>query len=67
MRPGAVLLNFSRDGVVDDGAVLDALATGRLGQYVCDFPGAALHGQRARRSRCRTSARRRAKPRTTAR
>ena len=44
MRPGAVLLNFSREGVVGDGAVLDALAAGRLGQYVCDFPGKALHG-----------------------
>ena len=45
MRPGAVLLNFSRDGVVADSAVLEALAANRLGQYVCDFPGAALHGQ----------------------
>ncbi|MEP7300000.1 MAG: phosphoglycerate dehydrogenase [Caldimonas sp.] len=44
MRPGAVLLNFSREGVVSDGAVLDALAARRLGQYVCDFPGEALHG-----------------------
>jgi D-3-phosphoglycerate dehydrogenase len=44
MRPGAVLLNFSREGVVADSAVLDALAANRLGQYVCDFPGAALHG-----------------------
>ncbi|HEV7578263.1 MAG TPA: phosphoglycerate dehydrogenase [Caldimonas sp.] len=44
MRPGAVLLNFSRDGVVSDSAVLDALAANRLGQYVCDFPGQALHG-----------------------
>jgi D-3-phosphoglycerate dehydrogenase / 2-oxoglutarate reductase len=44
MRPGAVLLNFSREGVVSDSAVLDALAADRLGQYVCDFPGAALHG-----------------------
>ncbi len=45
MQQGAVLLNFSRDGVVDDAAVLAALAAGRLGQYVCDFPSAALHGQ----------------------
>ncbi|HEY2560236.1 MAG TPA: phosphoglycerate dehydrogenase [Caldimonas sp.] len=45
MRPGSVLLNFSRDGVVADSAVLEALAANRLGQYVCDFPGAALHGQ----------------------
>src|SRR5213079_2916875 len=44
MRQGAVLLNFSREGVVSDGAVLDALAAKRLGQYVCDFPGKALHG-----------------------
>ncbi len=44
MRPGAVLLNFSREGVVGDSAVLDALASRRLGQYVCDFPAAALHG-----------------------
>ncbi len=42
MRPSAVLLNFSREGVVSDSAVLDALAAKRLGQYVCDFPGAAI-------------------------
>ena len=44
MRQGAVLLNFSREGVVNDSAVLDALAARQLGQYVCDFPGAAIHG-----------------------
>jgi D-3-phosphoglycerate dehydrogenase len=45
LRAGAVLLNFSREGVVDDAAVLAALADQRLGTYVCDFPSAALHGQ----------------------
>ncbi len=45
LRPGAVLLNFSRDGVVSDTAVVQALAAQRLGQYVCDFPAAALHRQ----------------------
>lgn len=45
MRPGAVLLNFSREGVVDDDAVLAALERGTLGRYVCDFPSAAIHGQ----------------------
>ena len=45
LRAGAVLLNFSREGVVDDAAVLAALAEKRLGTYVCDFPSAALHGQ----------------------
>ena len=44
MRPGAVLLNFSREGVVSDEAVLESLAAKHLGQYVCDFPGAAVHG-----------------------
>ena len=44
MRPGAVLLNFSREGVVSDSAVLDSFEAGHLGQYVGDFPGAVLHG-----------------------
>jgi D-3-phosphoglycerate dehydrogenase len=38
MRPGAVLLNFSREGVVSNAAVLQALASEQLGWYVCDFP-----------------------------
>ena len=38
MKHGAVLLNFSRDGVVDQAAVLEGLADQRLGKYVCDFP-----------------------------
>jgi D-3-phosphoglycerate dehydrogenase / 2-oxoglutarate reductase len=38
-RPGAVLLNFSREGVVNDSAVLAALGKGQLAWYVCDFPG----------------------------
>ena len=38
MRPGAVLLNFSREGVVSDQAVLAALGAGQLGWYICDFP-----------------------------
>jgi D-3-phosphoglycerate dehydrogenase len=44
MRQGAVLLNFSRDGVVDDDAVLKALAAKRLRCYVTDFPSAQLIG-----------------------
>jgi D-3-phosphoglycerate dehydrogenase len=44
-RRGLVLLNFSREGVVDDEAVLAALATGRLGGYVTDFPGPRLQGE----------------------
>jgi D-3-phosphoglycerate dehydrogenase / 2-oxoglutarate reductase len=44
-RKGAVLLNFSREGVVEDAAVLKALESGRLKWYVTDFPSAALLGQ----------------------
>ncbi len=44
LRPGAVLLNFSREGIVDDAAVRSALDSRRLGAYVCDFPGAATIG-----------------------
>ena len=45
MKPGAVILNFSRGGVVDDGAVLEALQERQLSRYVCDFPGPHLVGQ----------------------
>ena len=45
-RHGAVLLNFSREGVVDEAATLAALDSGRLRQYVCDFPGATINGHR---------------------
>jgi D-3-phosphoglycerate dehydrogenase len=39
---GAVLLNFSREGVVDDHAVLAALDSKKLGYYVCDFPSGEI-------------------------
>lgn len=41
MRDGAVLLNFSRDALVDEAALLTALE-GRLRRYVTDFPTDAL-------------------------
>ncbi|WP_006786485.1 phosphoglycerate dehydrogenase [Thiorhodospira sibirica] len=42
MRPGSVVLNFARDRVVDEQAVLAALETGRLHSYVSDFPTEAV-------------------------
>jgi len=44
MRAGAVLLNFAREGVVDDAGVRTALDGGGLAWYVCDFPAAATLG-----------------------
>ena len=45
VRHGAVLLNFSREGIVDDAAVGEALAAHRLKAYVTDFPSAGLIGR----------------------
>jgi D-3-phosphoglycerate dehydrogenase / 2-oxoglutarate reductase len=44
MRSDGVLLNFSREGVVDDAATVAALDAGKLGCYVCDFPNATVLG-----------------------
>ncbi len=45
MRTGAILLNFSREGIVDSAAVVQALAAHKLKYYVTDFPDAKLAGQ----------------------
>jgi D-3-phosphoglycerate dehydrogenase len=42
MKDGAVLLNFSRDGIIDDDAAVTALDAGKLYAYVCDFPSNLL-------------------------
>ena len=39
-----MLLNFARAAIVDDAAVIAALAAGRLRAYVCDFPNNAPQG-----------------------
>ncbi|HLJ38673.1 MAG TPA: phosphoglycerate dehydrogenase [Steroidobacteraceae bacterium] len=42
MKPGGMLLNFARAGIVDDAAVIAALDGAKLRSYVCDFPSNAL-------------------------
>jgi len=42
MKAGGVIMNFARDGIIDDVAVLDALDTGQLHAYVTDFPSNLL-------------------------
>jgi D-3-phosphoglycerate dehydrogenase len=44
MKHGAVLLNFARDGIVDDVATVAALESKQLRWYMCDFPAQALQG-----------------------
>ncbi len=41
-KQGSVLLNFARDAIVDDAAVVAALRSGQLKSYLCDFPSPAL-------------------------
>ena len=42
MRNGSVVMNFARNGIVDEAAALEALGSGKLSAYVCDFPTAQL-------------------------
>jgi len=38
MKTGCVLLNFSRDAIVDEDAILAGIASKHVRCYVCDFP-----------------------------
>lgn len=42
MKRGATILNFARNGLVDEAAVVEALKDGRLRHYVTDFPTPAV-------------------------
>ncbi len=44
MKRGTVILNFARDLLVDEDAVCDALASGKLRHYVTDFPNPKTAG-----------------------
>lgn len=45
MQPETVLLNFSRDGIVNEDAVLAGIQNNTIKSYVCDFPSQKLHHQ----------------------
>ena len=38
MKDGVIILNFARDALVDDDAMAEALASGKVAKYVTDFP-----------------------------
>ena len=45
MKDGVILLNFARDLLVDEKAVLDGIAAGRVRKYVSDFPNPVTAGK----------------------
>jgi D-3-phosphoglycerate dehydrogenase len=45
MRDGVVILNFARNGIVDDEAVCEAIRAGKVGAYICDFPSNLLNNR----------------------
>jgi len=42
MKDDVVILNFARNGIVDDEAVSEAIKAGKVYAYVCDFPSNLL-------------------------
>lgn len=42
MKQNTILLNFSRNEIVDENAVLAAISSGKIKFYVCDFPSQKL-------------------------
>lgn len=46
MKPGARLLNFAREEIVDLQAVLAGLGSGKIGRYIADFPTPELIGRK---------------------
>ena len=47
MKAGSVLLNFARDGIVNEDAVLAGLTSKHLRNYVCDFPTNKTQGNQS--------------------
>ncbi len=45
MKDGVILLNFARDLLVDEKAVLDGMGKGKIKKYVTDFPNTTIAGK----------------------
>lgn len=45
MKEGVVILNFARDLLVDEAAVLNGISTGKIRKYVTDFPNPTTAGK----------------------
>lgn len=46
MKDGVVIMNFARDGIVDDDAVLAGIESGKVHAYISDFPAPKLKGHK---------------------
>lgn len=46
MKDNVTILNFARNGIVNDEAVCEALDSGKVYAYVCDFPSNRLNGHK---------------------
>jgi D-3-phosphoglycerate dehydrogenase len=46
MKPGACLLNFARQEIVDTASILEGLEAGKLRRYITDFPQPQLIGRK---------------------
>ncbi len=44
LKKSAILLNFARDGIVNDEAIVAAIKAQTVRGYICDFPAQALQG-----------------------
>ncbi|NMA68483.1 MAG: phosphoglycerate dehydrogenase [Desulfitobacterium sp.] len=44
MKDGVIILNFSRDGLVEDMAMREAIESGKVAKYVTDFPNSLVCG-----------------------
>lgn len=45
IKPGAIFLNFSRDKLIDESAMIDALESGKVSKYITDFATNGIIGR----------------------